>query len=57
MKLTWQRAKLHLAMICIGSMAFFIGVPVVPKEKVEQIIRASNQNTAAEVIQAGDEQL
>lgn len=57
MKLTWQRIKLYIAMICIGSMAFFIGVPIVPKEKVEQIIQASNQNTASEVIQTEDEQL
>ncbi|VEP16176.1 hypothetical protein H1P_4150002 [Hyella patelloides LEGE 07179] len=38
-----------------GSMS--IGVPVIPKEKVEQILQANNQDVAADVIQAGDEQL
>lgn len=56
MKLAGQKIKLYLAMICIGSMAFFTGVPVVPKEKVERILQASNQNIAAEVIQTVDEQ-
>jgi hypothetical protein len=56
MRLTRQKIKLYLAMICIGFMAFFTGVPVVPKEKLKQIIEASNQNIAAEVIQAVDEQ-
>jgi hypothetical protein len=56
MRLTRQKIKLYLAMICISFMAFFTGVPVVPKEKVEQILEASNQNIAAEVIQTVDEQ-
>ena len=56
MKSTWQRIKLYIAMICIGSMAFFVGVPIVPKEQVAQIIKASNQNATVEVIQAEDEQ-
>ena len=56
MKLAWQRAKLYLAMICIGLMAFLTGVPMVSEEKVEQIIQASNHNNVAEEIQAEDEQ-
>lgn len=56
MKLAVQKIKLYLVMICIGSMAFFTGVPVIPKEKVEQILQASNQNIAVEVNQTVDEQ-
>ena len=56
MKLTWQKIKLYIAMICIGSMAFFIGVPVVPQEKIAKILQAYDGDRAAEVIQADDEQ-
>lgn len=56
MKLTWQKIKLYVAMACIGSMAFFIGVPIVPQEKVAKILQANDRDRAAQVIQAGDEQ-
>lgn len=56
MKLSWLKIKLYLAMTCIGLMAFLVGVPIVPKEKVARIIQASNQNEITETIQAGDEQ-
>lgn len=56
MRLTRQKIKLYLAIFCISFMAFFTGVPVFSKEKLKQIIEASNQNIAAEVIQAVDEQ-
>lgn len=57
MKLTFQKTKLYLALACIGSMAFLVGVPIVPQEKVEKTLKANNQNIVAEVIQASDEQL
>lgn len=57
MKLTLQKIKLYVAMFCIGSMAFLIGVPIVPQEKIDKILQANNLDTAAEVIQASDEQL
>ncbi len=44
-------------MASIGSMAFLVGVPIVPKEQVEKILQANNQDIAAEIIQAVDEQL
>lgn len=56
MRLTWQKLKLYIAMACIGSMAFFIGVPIVPQEKVTKILRAYDGDNAAEVIQASNEQ-
>ena len=56
MKLTWKKIKLSLAMICIGSMAFFTGVPIMPQEKVAKILKAHNSDVETEVIQAGDEQ-
>ena len=56
MKSIWQRIKLYIAIICIGSMAFLVGLPIVPREQVARIIKASNQNTTVEVIQAEDEQ-
>lgn len=55
MKITVQKIKLYLAMFCIGAMAFLVGVPVVPKEKVARIIEASRENVTVEVIQK-DEQ-
>jgi hypothetical protein len=51
-----QKLKIFLALVCLSSMAFLLGVPVIPKEKVEQILSANNQNVAAEVIEAADEQ-
>ena len=56
MKLSIQKIKLSLALVCICSMAAIVGVPVLPKEKIEQITRADNQNVAMEVAQARDEQ-
>ena len=56
MKLTWKKIKLYLAMICIGSMAFFTGVPVIPQEKVAKILQAHNSDVEADVIQADNEQ-
>ena len=56
MKSTFKRIKIYLAMICIGSMAFFIGVPIVPKEQIDKMLRADNQNMAAEIVEAADEQ-
>ena len=56
MKSTFNRIKIYLAMICIGSMAFFIGVPIVPKEQIDKMLRADNQNMAAEIVEAADEQ-
>ena len=56
MKSTWQKIKLYIAMTCIGSMAFFIGVPIVPQEKIAKILQAYDGDRAAEVIQASDEQ-
>lgn len=56
MKLSIKNIKLCLALVCVCSMASIVGVPVIPKEKIEQIIRADNQNVAAEVAQARDEQ-
>lgn len=52
MKLTWQKIKLYLAMLCIGAMAFFTGVPIVPQDKVAKILQAHNSDTKADVIQA-----
>ena len=56
MKLILQKTKLYLAMICIGSMAFLTGVPIISPEKVAKILQANNSDTAEDVIQAGDEQ-
>ena len=56
MKSAWQKIKLYIAMTCIGSMAFFVGVPIVPQEKVAKILQAYDKNSAEEVIQAADEQ-
>ena len=56
MKSTFQRIKIYLAMICIGSMAFFVGVPIVPKEQIDKMLQADNQNMAAEVVEAAEEQ-
>ena len=56
MKSTFDKIKIYLAMICIGTMAFLVGVPVVPKEQIDKILQADNQNMAAEVIEAADEQ-
>jgi hypothetical protein len=51
-----QKIMLYLAIVCIGSSALFLGVPVISKEKVEQLLKANNQNVAAEVLQTQDEQ-
>ena len=56
MKYKLQTIKIYIAMLCLGSMAFFTGVPIMPKEKVAKILQANNQNIAAEVIEAADEQ-
>lgn len=56
MKLMCQKIMLYLAIVCIGSSALFLGVPVISKEKVEQLLKANNQNVAAEVLQTQDEQ-
>ena len=56
MKLAWQKVKLYVAMTCIGLMAFFVGVPVIPEEKVARIIQADNQNEITETIQSSNEQ-
>ena len=55
-KLSWQKIKLYIAMTCIGSMAFFIGIPIVSQEKVAKILQAYDGDRAAEVIEADDEQ-
>ena len=55
-KLMCKKIKLYLVLLCIGSSALFLGVPVMPKEKVEQILSANNQNKAADVLQAQDKQ-
>jgi hypothetical protein len=47
-----QKIKIFFALVCLSSMAFLLGVPVIPKEKVEQILAANNQNVAADVIEA-----
>ncbi len=51
-----KKIQFCLALFCIGSMAALIGVPIVSQEKIEQIIQAKNQDVAAEVEQASDEQ-
>lgn len=56
MKLTWQKTKLHLAMLCLGAMAFFTGVPIVSQEKAAKILQAHNSDIQGDVIQASDEQ-
>ena len=56
MKLTWKNIKQYLAMICIGSMAFFTGVPIISQEKVAKILQAQNSDVEADVIQADNEQ-
>lgn len=56
MRLTWQKIKLSLAIICIGAMAFLTGVPIISQEKVAKILQAHNRDVEAEVIKAGDEQ-
>ena len=56
MKSAWQKIKLYIAMTCIGSMAFFVGVPIVPQEKVAKILQAYDRDSVEEVIQASDEQ-
>ena len=56
MKSTFDKIKIYLAMICIGTMAFFVGLPVVPKEQIDKILQAERQNITAEVIEPADEQ-
>lgn len=56
MKLVFGKIKVFTALVCIGAMALLLGVPVIPKEKVEQILQVNNQHIAADVIQADDEQ-
>ena len=56
MQLTWKKIKLSLAMICIGSMALFTGVPIISQEKVAKILKAHNSDVETEVVQAADEQ-
>ena len=56
MKSTWQKIKLYLAMLCLGAMAFFTGMPIMPQEKVAKMLRAHNLDKQADVIQASDEQ-
>lgn len=56
MQVILKKIKFCLALFCIGSMAAIIGVPVISQEKIEQIIQAENQDVAAEVEQASDEQ-
>ena len=55
MKLVFGKIKVFTALACIGSMALLLGVPVIPKEKVEQLLQTNNQHIAADVIQADDE--
>ncbi len=50
-----KKIKLCLALFCIGSMATLLGIPVIPKDKIEQIIQANNPNVAVEVVQANHE--
>ena len=56
MKVILKKIKFCLTLFCIGSMAALIGVPVISQEKIEQIIQAENQDVAAEVEHASDEQ-
>ena len=56
MKLVFGKIKIFTALVCIGSMALIVGVPVISKEKVEQLLQTNNQHIAADVIQADDEQ-
>jgi hypothetical protein len=56
MKLKLKKVKLYLAIFCIGFMAFFLGLPIVPKETIEKMLKANNQNIAAEIVEATDEQ-
>ena len=56
MKLIWKKTKLYLAMICIGSMAFLTGMPIIPQEKVTKILQAHNSDVEADVIHADNEQ-
>lgn len=56
MRLTWQKIKLFLAMVCIGAMAFFTGVPIIPQEKVAKILSANNRHLEAKVIETDCEQ-
>ena len=56
MQVVLKKIKFYLALFCIGSMATLIGVPIISQEKIEQIIQAKNQDVAAEVEQASDEQ-
>ena len=55
MILVLGKIKVFTALVCIGSMALLLGVPVIPKEKVKQILQTNNQHIAADVIQADDE--
>ena len=56
MKAILKKIKFCLALFCIGSMAALLGVPIISQEKIEQIIQSNNQDVAAEVEQASDEQ-
>lgn len=56
MQVLLKKLRFCLALFCIGSMAALLGVPVIPQEKIEQIIQAKNQDVAAEVEQASNEQ-
>ncbi|NEQ45014.1 MAG: hypothetical protein F6K00_16205 [Leptolyngbya sp. SIOISBB] len=56
MQVILKKMKFYLVLCCIGSMAGLIGVPIISQEKIEQIIQARNQDVAAEVEQASDEQ-
>jgi energy-converting hydrogenase Eha subunit A len=57
MKISFQKIKLFLALICICLMAQILGIPVIPQEKLAKILQTNDRNIAADVIQAGDEQL
>ena len=56
MKFKFKQVRLYLAMFCIGIMAFLIGLPIVPKEKIEKTLKANNQSVVVEIIEAADEQ-
>ena len=56
MKLFWRKTKIYLAMFFIGLMALFTGVPIIPEEKIEQILQAHNQDLASDVADVDYEQ-
>jgi hypothetical protein len=56
MKLKMKKVKLYLAIFSIGFMAFFLGLPIVPKETIEKALKVNKQNIAVEVVEAADEQ-